>query len=129
METQAPGPRWRRRLAAVVFVIGALAVLYTWATLHVSYDKGERVGYVLKFARRGWVCKTWEGELAMANVPGVTPEKFHFSTRDAAIAARVNTMLGSRVRIRYVQHKFVPSTCFGETEFFITEALPIEPVK
>jgi hypothetical protein len=115
-----------RRLAVVVFAIGAAAVLYTWATLTLAYARGERVGYVQKFSRRGWVCKTWEGELAMVNVPGVMPEKFYFSTRDPAIAAQVNAMLGKRVRIRYAQHKFVPSSCFGETEFFVAEAQPIE---
>jgi hypothetical protein len=115
-----------RRLAVVVFAVGALAVLYTWATLNVTYARGERVGYLQKFSRRGWVCKTWEGELFMTNVPGVIPEKFYFSTRDSAVAAQVNTMLGKRVRLHYDQHKFVPSSCFGETEFFVAQAQPIE---
>jgi hypothetical protein len=125
----APAPRRSRRAVwiggALLAVFGVLA-LYTWVTLTLAYARGERVGYVQKFSRKGWVCKTWEGELAMVSMPGVEPEKFYFSTRSEPIAAQVNSSLGKRVRLRYAQHKFVPSSCFGDTEFFVGEAQPIE---
>ena len=125
----APAPRRSRPAlwigGALIAVFGVLA-LYTWATLTLAYARGERVGYVQKFSRKGWVCKTWEGELAMVSMPGVEPEKFYFSTRSEPIAAQVNSSLGKRVRLRYAQHKFVPSSCFGDTEFFVGEAQPIE---
>ena len=108
----------------MIAVFGVLA-LYTWVTLTLAYARGERVGYVQKFSRKGWVCKTWEGELAMVSMPGVEPEKFYFSTRSEPIAAQVNSSLGKRIRLRYAQHKFVPSTCFGDTEYFVGEAQPI----
>ena len=127
--TNAPAPRRSRLLVwmagGFLAACGALA-LFTWATLHLAYSRGERVGYVQKFSRRGWVCKTWEGELAMVSMPGVEPEKFYFSTRSEPIATQVNGTLGKRVRLRYAQHKFVPSSCFGDTEFFVGEAQPIE---
>ncbi|HWE22858.1 MAG TPA: hypothetical protein VG496_02855 [Myxococcales bacterium] len=125
----APAPRRSRIvvwLAGVLAVLVGFAALYTWATLSFSYAKGERVGYIQKFSKRGWICKTWEGELAMTNLPGTIPEKFYFSTRSNPIATQVNSMLGKRVRVRYAQHKFVPSTCFGETEYFIADAQPVE---
>src|SRR5262245_6965839 len=125
----APAPRPSRRAlwfgGALLAVFGVLA-LYTWLTLTLTYARGERVGYVQKFSRRGWFCKTWEGELAMVSMPGQAPEKFYFSTRSEPIAAQVNSTLGKRVRLRYAQHKFVPSTCFGDTEYFVGEAQPIE---
>jgi hypothetical protein len=113
-------------LVSTAVVICGLGALYTWATLSYAYARGERVGYIQKFSERGWLCKTWEGELAMATVPGQIPEKFYFSTRSAPIAAQVNTTLGKRVRITFAQHKFVPSTCFGDTEYFVSESQPIE---
>jgi len=113
-------------LALTVVILGGISVLYTWTTLTYAYARGERVGYIQKFSRRGWLCKTWEGELAMASIPGTIPEKFYFSTRSEPIATQVNTTLGKRVRITYAQHKFVPSTCFGETEYFVSESQPIE---
>ncbi len=136
MDPAAPAPaqpaaqRRRPRLLvwflAPVAILGGLGALYTWATLSYAYARGERVGYLQKFSQKGWLCKTWEGELAMATMPGVVPEKFLFSTRDDAIAVQVNGALGKRVRIRYAQHKGVPTTCFGETEFFVGEAQPVE---
>ncbi|MFL5396388.1 MAG: hypothetical protein ACJ79P_00665 [Myxococcales bacterium] len=123
-------PRWRSRfLYWVAFgVLGAVVAvgLFTWAALNVSYSKGERVGYVQRLSRKGWVCKTWEGELAVATVPGVAPDKFYFSVRTEPIAAQVNGSLGKRVRVIYAQHKFIPTSCFGDTEFFVAEAQPVD---
>jgi len=123
-------PSWRSRfLYWVAFgVLGAVVAvgLFTWAALNVSYSKGERVGYVQRLSRKGWVCKTWEGELAVATVPGVAPDKFYFSVRTEPIASQVNGTLGKRVRVIYAQHKFIPTSCFGDTEFFVAEAQPVD---
>ncbi|HZX63999.1 MAG TPA: hypothetical protein VFE76_01330 [Myxococcales bacterium] len=122
--------RWRSRfLYWVAFgVLGAVVAvgLFTWAALNVSYSKGERVGYIQRLSRKGWVCKTWEGELAVATVPGVAPDKFYFSVRTEPIASQVNGTLGKRVRVIYAQHKFIPTSCFGDTEFFVAEAQPVD---
>jgi hypothetical protein len=126
-----PPPRRRRGLKAGFFLILLLilAILlfaaYVWAALHYDYSSGERAGYVQKFSRKGWVCKTWEGELAMANLPGTMPQIFTFSVRDGAVADRINKSLGGRVRLHYEQHKGLPTSCFGETEYFVTEAEPV----
>ena len=109
----------------MLVIIGALA-LYVWGTLSFAYATGERVGFLQRFSRRGWICKTWEGELAISTTPGVAPEKFSFSTRSERIAAEVNRALGKRVRLKYAQHKFIPSSCFGETEFFVRDVQVIE---
>jgi len=117
---------------AVVWILVVLALTlgvgtaYVYATLSWSYSDGERVGYVQKFSRKGYVCKTWEGELAMVAVPGSTPEKFYFTVRDEAIAAAINGSLGKRVALTYEQHLGVPSTCFGETEYFVAEVKVVE---
>lgn len=112
-------------LLLVVAVLGF--ALYVWISLHFNYSDGERAGYVQKFSRKGWLCKTWEGELAMVNLPGTMPELFNFSVRDDAVANRVNESLGKRVRLHYEQHKGVPSNCFGETEYFVTQVEPVGP--
>ena len=101
-------------------------VFYTWATLAWAYSTGERAGYVQKFSKKGWICKTWEGELAMVSIPGTMPEKFYFTVRDDAVAARVNQTMGKRVALTYKQHKGVPTHCFGETEYFVVDVKPVE---
>jgi len=96
-----------------------LLVIYTWGTLHWSYSSGERAGYVQKFSHKGWIFKTWEGELAMVSMPGTNPEKFYFSVRDDSIAAAINQTLGQRVALHYDQHIGIPVDWFGETEYFV----------
>ena len=94
---------------------------YLWICLHWSYSMGERTGYVQKFSRKGWICKTWEGELTMMPVPGSIPEKFLFTVRDDRVAGEINDSLGKKVSINYEQHIGIPTSCFGDTEYFITK--------
>jgi flagellar basal body-associated protein FliL len=124
-----PRRRGKLLLALILLVIVAVlgVALYVWVTLHINYSEGERAGYIQKFSRKGWVCKTWEGELAMVNLPGAMPELFRFSVRDEATATRLNQTLGKRVRVHYEQHKGVPTACFGETEYFVTSVEPVGP--
>jgi hypothetical protein len=112
-------------IRSIVVFIGLLllaAVAWVWLTLNWSYSQGERAGYIQKLSRKGWLCKTWEGEIAMVTMPGAIPDRFEFSVRDEAIATKINAMAGQRVVLIYEQHKFVPSNCFGETEYFVTDA-------
>ena len=119
--------RWIRRslLLAAVFALAAVA-LYLFAATRWSYASGERAGYVQKFSKKGWVCKTWEGEIAMANLPGAMPEVFAFTVRDDAVAAQINAQLGSRVVLGYEQHLGLPS-CFGETQYWVRSVRRVEP--
>ena len=108
-----------RGVIAFVVLVVLAAAGWVWLTLTWSYSEGERAGYVQKFSRKGWLCKTWEGEIAMVTMPGAIPEKFAFSVRDDAMADRINALAGKRVVLQYQQHKFIPSSCFGETEYFV----------
>lgn len=110
---------------AVILTIGGITG-YTWTTLNWSFSSGERAGYVQKFSHKGWICKTWEGELQMVPVPGATPEKFLFSVRDDAIAQKINKAMGKRVSMHYEQHRGVPTKFFGETEYYITDMRVVE---
>ena len=114
--------RWPAYVAGILLLIVAMIAGYTWLTLSWSYSEGERAGYVQKFSNKGWLCKTWEGEIAMVTMPGAIPDRFEFSVRDEAVATKINAMAGQRVVLSYAQHKFVPTTCFGETEYFVTDA-------
>ena len=112
-------------LAAVALVIAAL-VGVTWTTLHWSYSNGERAGYIQKFSNKGWICKTWEGEIALVTIPGTQAEKFYFTVPDSAVAGKVNASMGKRVVLTYEQHKWIPTSCFGDTEYFVTDVRVVE---
>jgi hypothetical protein len=123
-DTAAPTHRTRRwGLIALLVILVVPALVFgtwSWITLNYSYSKGERAGYVQKLSQKGWICKTWEGELAMANLPGTMPEIFRFSVRNDSIARLLDRNVGKRVSISYEQHRGVPTSCFAETEYYIT---------
>jgi len=123
--TQPLPPRTRRRhwglIALLVLVVlpATLIGLYTWSALSFVYAHGERSGFVQKISKKGWVCHTWEGELAMANLPGTMPQIFDFTVRNDSVAQMVSTSIGKRVALTYEQHRGIPFACFGDTEYFV----------
>jgi hypothetical protein len=100
--------------------------LYTWASLNWVYSSGERAGYVQKFSLKGYLCKTWEGEIVLVSMPGTQAEKFFFTVHDEAVAKKVNDSMGLRVKIHYQEHKGIPSSCFGETAYFVDDLIVLE---
>lgn len=104
----------------------ALFSLYVYIALNWSYSSGERAGFLQKVSHKGWICKTWEGELSLVAMPGSAPEKFLFTVRDEAVAQKVSAAAGKRVTLNYEQHKGLPSSCFGDTEYFVVDVKPIE---
>ena len=112
-----------KRVTLILLSLLAAAILiffaYAWIALNFSYSEGERAGFLQKFSKRGWICKTWEGEILLSSMPGAIPEKFQFSVRDDAIAQQLMTATGKRVVLSYSQRKGVPTDCFGETEYYI----------
>lgn len=126
--TTAAQPRqthWLRNSAALlVFGIVFVLVMYTLATRFFTYSSGERAGFVQKFSQKGWLCKTWEGEMAQTTQPGVPPLIWDFTVKSDSIATAINTQIGKRVALHYRQHKGVPTTCFGETEYYVDGVSP-----
>jgi hypothetical protein len=104
----------------------ALFALYIFAALNWSYSSGERAGFLQKVSNKGWICKTWEGELSLVAMPGAAPEKFLFTVRDEAVAQKISAAAGKRVTLNYEQHKGLPTSCFGDTDYFVTGVTEIE---
>jgi hypothetical protein len=108
-------------------ILGGVGALWTAATLSFSYSSGDRVGYVQKLSRKGWICRTWEGELAMTPVPGAAPEIFQFTIPDSSVAKMVTDGEGKKVALHYEEKRGVPSSCFGDTRYFITSVRTLSP--
>lgn len=98
--------------------------IWTAAALSWSYSDGSRAGYVQKISRKGWLCKTWEGTLYTDIAKGFRSDSFSFSVRSDSIAQALSDLSGKRVTVTYQQHVGVPTSCFGETEYFVTDVKP-----
>jgi len=110
-----------------VVVVSLVFVGYIWLALHWSYSEGERAGFMQKLSKKGWICKSWEGELSLVALPGAAPEKFLFTVRDDAVAAKINQQVGQRVALTYEEHRGLPTSCFGDTAYFVTEVKLVNP--
>ena len=121
------GAGLRYLLLALLLAIAGLA-LWTWLTLSWAYSEGTRAGILQKFSHRGWLCKTQEGDLVLAQFPvaGVTPQIWQFSVRDQAVSAQLEKAVGARVQIHYTEHPGVPSTCFADTRYFVDRVTVME---
>jgi hypothetical protein len=115
------GLRRRTRLILVGLLLTPILIftLYTVSALSIDYSEGERAGILQKFSRKGWVCKTYEGELAMTTVPGVAPVIWEFSVRDDAVADALRKAIGKPVALHYREHRGVPTKCFAETNYYV----------
>ena len=115
-----------------LLVVAALASAWFWGAWNWSYSTGERAGWVQKLSNKGWLCKTWEGELALVSLPGSTTEKFFFTVHDDVVAQSISKYIGKRVALHYEEKMGLPTTCFGETRHFVTgvalsDEIPIGP--
>ena len=111
-----------------VVALVLLAALYVWAALSWSYSSGELAGWVQKLSRKGWVCKTWEGELALVSLPGTAPEKFLFTIWDDNVAAQVSKVMGKRVSLHYEEKVGLPGSCFGDTRYYVSGVIASEDI-
>ena len=112
-------------LGILVLLPALIFTLWAGITLNYTYSSGDRAGFLQKISKRGWLCKTWEGELQLSAIPGSQPEKFLFTTRSDSLAAVMQKLSGQRVVLDYKQHVGVPGTCFGDTEYFVTGVRPV----
>ena len=124
-------PKRRNRLVKILLAILIIPIvvvaLWIWVALGYTYSSGNRAGYVQKISKKGWLCKTWEGEIAQTPLPGATPQLFQFTVRSDSIAHVVEEYDGKQVSLSYEQHVGVPTSCFGDTEYFVTKVRRVGP--
>jgi hypothetical protein len=116
------------RVVGVLIAIVILGFGYFWVALSWNYSTGERAGWVQKFSKKGWLCKTWEGEMAMVSMPGAMSEKFYFTVWDDTVAGELNKVMGKRVAVHYEEKVGLPTSCFGDTRHYVTRVTAVEEI-
>jgi hypothetical protein len=119
-----------RTFRIVLLLLVPVLLFAGWIALalHWNYSDGERAGWVQKLSSKGWLCKTWEGELAMIAVPGTSPEKFTFTVRDSQVAEQINRVMGKRVSLHYEEKVGLPTSCFGDTRYYVTAVVAVDEI-
>lgn len=117
-----------KRIVILLLILIGLPAAYMALVLHWSYSSGERAGWVQKLSNKGWVCKTWEGELALVSMPGSAVEKFTFTVSDDAVANKINKVIGKRVSLHYEEKVGLPTSCFGDTRYHVTDVSVVDDI-
>src|SRR5713226_4575813 len=116
------------RISAILVAIVLLVAGYFLFVFNWSYSEGERAGWIQKFSSKGWLCKTWEGEMAMVSMPGSMSEKFFFTVWDDATAEQINKAMGKRVSLHYEEKVGIPTSCFGDTRYYVTKVSAVAEI-
>lgn len=117
-----------KRIVLPLIILLALVAAYFAVMIKWSYSTGDRAGWVQKISHKGWLCKTWEGELALVSMPGAPVEKFYFTVFDEAVAQDINRHMGKRVSLHYEQKVGLPTSCFGETRYYVNKVVLVDDI-
>jgi hypothetical protein len=112
------GIRFGRVLLWLIVIVLVILAAWTAFSLSWAYSEGDRAGVLQKFSKKGWLCKTYEGELALYVVGGVAPQIWYFSTRDEDLAKQLSGAVGKNIQLHYTEHRGVPTNCFADTPYF-----------
>lgn len=106
-------------ILAILGVPALMLAVWTAGAMLYTYSDGDRAGYVQKMSRKGWLCKTWEGTLYTDIARGFRADSFNFTVRSDSIARMMDSLSGKRVSVHYKQHIGLPTSCLGDTEYFV----------
>jgi hypothetical protein len=105
-------------LLIIVVVFGV-----TYLVFNFTYSEGNRAGVLIKFSKKGYIFKTYEGELnvgGLGNIPNTAQmnQTWEFSVKDQTIADSLMHMEGKRVSLHYRQ--IMKNMAWqGETPYFV----------
>lgn len=107
----------------------ALLALAMGSAQAACYSEGVRVGVVQKFSKKGYMNKSWEGELVLPGVRAVqrgngaaSTDLWRFSVLDAAVAKHMETAVfdGGEVAVRYCQLNALDALGRTDTSYLVT---------
>lgn len=101
-------------------VILVIVLGYFSTTYYASYSSGVRAGTIMKISKKGYVFKTYEGQLNL----GVNQEPWAFSVdvgrQDVVKALESAAANNDHVKLHY-EEKFVQYDWRGDTKYFIVK--------
>ncbi len=107
--------KWKLKFFLIFFLVIGFAFYFCFLR---PYSSGFREGYVTKLSKKGFVFKTWEGELSKT-VISPDPNPWKYSVASSAIADSLNN-IDQRVYVKLHYNEYIFQIFFkGDTKYFI----------
>lgn len=97
-----------------LIIAGYFAFIY-----FISYSEGVRAGELVKFSNKGYVFKTWEGEISQG-VSEAQIFKFSVEDKNNKVIENLNNYQGRFVKLTYFE-RYKSMFWLGETNYYITK--------
>jgi len=112
-----------RKIIIIITLVIVVILSLFFLIANYTYSEGNRAGVVVKFSKKGYLLKTYEGELnmgGMGNLPNTAQQNmlWQFSVREQSVADTLMNLEGRKVSLHYKEIiKNMPWQ--GETEYFV----------
>ncbi len=119
----------KKILVGIVFLL-VLALVITFLVFNFKYSEGSRAGVLMKFSKRGYVFKTYEGELNTGGVGNIANtaqvnQVWNFSVKEEGFADTLHFYEGKKV-ILFYQQKIKHLPWQGETDYFVNRVQEVK---
>lgn len=101
-----------------VIVVVVLTALFFTVAYYATYSEGDRTGELIKFSKKGYVFKTWEGEISQG-IAGAQIFKFSVLDNDDEVIESLKKYQGQYVKVTYIE-RYTTFPWWGDTNYYIT---------
>ena len=95
-------------------IIGFISFAY-----YVPYSEGVRSGELIKISNKGYLVKTWEGEISQG-ISGAQIFSFSVEGKNQEIINQLKEYQGNYVKVDYIE-RYRTFFWWGDTRYFITK--------
>ena len=119
-----------KKVIPIVFIILVLVFVGYYFYAQYPYSEGNRAGVLLKFSKKGYIFKTYEGEINMGGINATTNgtllnNMWAFSVTDPTVGESMMQYEGKKVTVHYKQ--VIKNFAWqGETPYFVDK---VEQIK
>jgi hypothetical protein len=109
-----------KKLFIYIFLFISLGLIgYISFAYYVPYSEGIRSGELIKFSNKGYLVKTWEGEISQG-ISGAQIFSFSVESKNQDIINQLKDYQGNYVKVEYVE-RYRTFFWWGDTRYFITK--------
>lgn len=101
-------------LFITLFIVGYFTFIY-----YVPYSEGVRSGELIKISHKGYVVKTWEGEISQG-ISGAQIFQFSIMDNQPEAIEKMKDLQGQYVKVDYVE-RYKTFFWWGDTRYFVTK--------